>query len=151
MKRTTTAKLFASLLVLGLLVFGIAGCNGEDTPESTTPEESVPEEESLPFTEPETDTGAPGRGMGGNGFGEMHDNAIIMQDNRFVPAMLEVTVGEKVTFFNGDTTDHDVRVGSEDLGRVSHGEVLEWTAEAAGTYPVVCTIHPNMTGEIVVR
>ena len=163
MKRTNAPMLLASLLVLSLLAIVSAGCDGYQAPDTDDTDMMRDNNDTLPYTEPDTDmggprngepgTGEPGNGEPGmgDGFADIHDNTIVMQDNQFVPATLEITVGEKVTFFNGDTTDHDIQVGDEDLGRVGHGEVVEWTAEAAGTYPLICTIHPEMTGEIVVR
>lgn len=142
MHRTYTRSAIALLLALGLL-FAV-GCNGQDVPETTTPPE--PEEESLPFTEPQTETPEPG-----GDFADIYDDAITLQNNQFVPDTLEVNVGDVVTFVNGDTTEHAIEVGGEDLGTVVHGETVEWTAEEPGTYELICRIHPNMTGEITVR
>jgi|GEM_PF-1842328 len=136
MKRTNTPMLLASLLVLSLLALAAAGCDGFQAPDSGATDAAPDNCGTLPYTEPDTDTSAPG-----DGFADIHDNTIVMQDNRFVPGTLEVGVGEKVPFFNGDTTDHEIEVGTENLGSVSHGEVLEWTATEPGTYPL-CLHHP---------
>lgn len=141
----------ALVLALSLLLLPAFGCNGEDTPEPTTPEETAPEEDSLPFTEPETDTAEPYGGGTGEDFADTHENAVLLQNNQFVPDMLEVDAGVTVTFFNADSTDHNIQVGGEDLGTITHGETVEWTADEPGTYELICTIHPGMTGEIVVR
>jgi len=69
----------------------------------------------------------------------------------FVPATLEVKVGDTVTFKNEDTAPHNVRIDNKDLGEQAQGADVTWTADKAGTFPYVCTIHPSMTGEITVK
>lgn len=148
MKRTKAPMLLASLLVLSLLAFVTAGCDGDQAPDTDDTDMMRDNNDTLPYTEPDMDSGGPGMG---DGFSGTHGTAVMLQDNRFVPDTLEVEVGDTVTFFNGDTADHDIQVGDVSIGRASHGDTLTWTAEAPGTYPLICTIHPAMTGEIVVR
>jgi len=69
----------------------------------------------------------------------------------FEPASLEVKVGDTVTFKNEDSTAHVVNIDGKDLGNQDSGASVTWTAEQAGTFPYSCTIHPSMTGEIVVK
>ena len=38
-----------------------------------------------------------------------------------------------------------------ELGTQGQGEIVTWTAEKAGAFPYSCTIHPSMTGEIIVK
>jgi len=60
-------------------------------------------------------------------------------------------VGDTVTWTNRDSAIHDIEIEDENLGSMGRDESVTWTAEAPGTYPYVCTIHPAMQGEIVVR
>lgn len=75
---------------------------------------------------------------------------IALRGNQFDPDTLEVDVGDTVTFENEDSTAHRIVVGGDDLGEQQAGESKTWTASEAGTFEMVCTIHPDMTGEIKV-
>lgn len=69
----------------------------------------------------------------------------------FEPATLEVSVGDTVTFTNEDSAPHNVSIAGEELGSQSQGESVTWKADTAGNFPYTCTIHPSMTGTIVVK
>jgi plastocyanin len=73
---------------------------------------------------------------------------IVEKDFQFNPSSLTVKVGDKVTFDNQDSAAHHVVVGTTDLGDQQPGSSVTWTADKAGTFPVKCTIHPSMTGQI---
>lgn len=79
------------------------------------------------------------------------DNTIVAKDFAFSPSTLDVSVGDTVTFTNEDSAAHDIEIDGQNLGRISNGESVTWTADAAGTFPYVCTIHPSMKGTIVVK
>lgn len=96
---------------------------------------------------PTVDPSAPATG----GAGMMSDNIILAHSLAFAPSMLEVSVGEDVTFTNGDDVAHEVEIDGENIGRMEHGESLTWTPQAAGTYSYACPLHPEMTGTIVVE
>jgi plastocyanin len=69
----------------------------------------------------------------------------------FSPATLDVKVGDTVTFKNEDSAPHNVKIDGKELGSQDPGASVTWTASAAGSFPYSCTIHPSMTGEIVVK
>ena len=69
----------------------------------------------------------------------------------FTPPTLEVKVGDTVTFKNEDSAPHNVSIDDKELGNQATGASVTWTAEKAGTFAYTCTIHPTMTGEIVVK
>jgi plastocyanin len=150
MKHFRSTMPIAVLLALGLLA--AAGCQ----PSAKTDGKS---EDFAPYTdtstaEPETEpvepNPQPNQGTGED-FAETHENAVLLQDNQFVPDTIEVDGGVTVTFFNADGVAHDITVGDEVLGRVEHGQALTWAAADSGTYEMICTIHPDMRGEITVR
>ena len=80
----------------------------------------------------------------------------------FEPARLEIKVGEKVTWKNHDLTEHTVTSRAKaarpdaqgkplfDSGLLKPGETFSFTFVKEGTYDYACTIHPGMTGTIVV-
>jgi plastocyanin len=76
---------------------------------------------------------------------------IKMQNIQFAPKDTTVKVGQKVTWTNDDSTDHNVTADSgadfksKDFGK---GSTFEFTADKAGTIKYECTLHPGMTGTL---
>jgi plastocyanin len=78
---------------------------------------------------------------------------IKMQNIQFSPKATTVKVGQKVTWTNDDSTDHNVTADSgadfksKDFG---NGATFEFTADKAGTIKYECTIHPGMVATLTV-
>jgi plastocyanin len=67
--------------------------------------------------------------------------------------VVKVKVGETVTWTNDDTVDHNVtaKSGAHFASRAfGSGGTYRFTPKRAGTVNYVCTLHPGMTGRIVV-
>ena len=122
--RPSRRLLAVPLFALLLVVLGCSGCGGSST------------------------TGTDGGTSGGTGPAGM---TVVEKDLAFDPASLTVGVGDSVTFENLDSAPHNVSIDGRELGTQSQGEIVTWTAEEAGTFPYSCTIHPSMTGEIIVK
>lgn len=79
--------------------------------------------------------------------------AISMKDIAFAPATATAKVGQRITWTNDDTVDHNVVAEqgadfkSDNFGQ---GGTFDFTPEQAGTISYVCTIHPGMDGTIQV-
>jgi plastocyanin len=73
----------------------------------------------------------------------------------FGPATLTVPVGTTVTWINKDDIPHTVV--STDDPKAFKSKVLDtdekftFTFSKAGNYPYFCSIHPKMTGKVVVQ
>jgi amicyanin len=87
---------------------------------------------------------------------EKPQNTEVKIDNfSFGPAALTVSVGTTVTWTNRDDIPHTV-VSSDDP-KVFKSKVLDtdekfsFTFTKAGTYSYFCSIHPKMTGKVVVQ
>jgi plastocyanin len=80
--------------------------------------------------------------------------AEIKIDNfNFSPAALTVKAGTQITWTNGDDIPHTV-VGDGQAFKskvLGSGEKFTFTAARPGTYSYSCSIHPNMTGKLVVE
>ena len=78
---------------------------------------------------------------------------IKMQNIAFDPKAVTVKVGQKVTWTNEDTVDHNVTsqsgetIKSDNFGK---GGTFSFTPKKAGTIKYVCTIHPGMTATLTV-
>jgi plastocyanin len=80
---------------------------------------------------------------------------VTLKNIAFSPKKLSVSKGAKVTFaFRDDTTVHNVTSSGskrfKTIGNRSSGSVSR-TFSRAGTYRYSCTLHPGMSGRIVVR
>ena len=87
------------------------------------------------------------------GAGETREIAI---DNySFSPGAITVPVGTTVTWVNHDETPHTVAAGDNPRSFRSEGldtdDKFSFTFTKAGTYEYFCSIHPHMTGKVVVR
>ncbi|HXM01674.1 MAG TPA: cupredoxin family copper-binding protein [Chthoniobacterales bacterium] len=71
----------------------------------------------------------------------------------FGPQTITVPVGATVTWTNHDDIPH-TSVSTEGVFRskvMDTDEKFSYTFTKAGTYPYYCSIHPKMTGQIVVK
>jgi plastocyanin len=71
----------------------------------------------------------------------------------FGPATLTVPVGTSVTWTNRDDIPHTV-VSTEGAFKskvLDTDEKFTFTFSKAGTYPYFCSIHPKMTGKVIVQ
>lgn len=68
----------------------------------------------------------------------------------FNPGEITVTLGTEVTWINEDSTVHTVTDTDLDSGEIKPGESFKYTFPAPGTYEYHCSIHPSMTGKVVV-
>ena len=78
--------------------------------------------------------------------------AVTIKGFAFDPASITVKVGTAVTWTNKDSAPHTITgdKGDWDSGRIAQGGTYTRTFDQAGTYAYKCTIHPTMTGAVVV-
>lgn len=70
----------------------------------------------------------------------------------FVPATLEVSVGDSVVWTNEDIVPHTVTAaGTFDSQSMTTKQEWRYTASKAGEYAYGCTFHPTMKGTLTVR
>jgi len=81
-------------------------------------------------------------------------NAEIKIDNfSFGPQAITVPVGTIVTWINRDDIPHTV-VSTEGVFKSKvqdTDEKFSYTFTKAGTYPYYCSVHPKMTGQVIVK
>ncbi len=93
--------------------------------------------------------------------GEMKDadntsskqNTIEIKDFAFNPQTLTVKSGEKITWTNRDEEPHTVVSVEKQFKKSSAldtDQTFTITAGAPGTYTYFCSVHPKMTGTIIV-
>ena len=81
-------------------------------------------------------------------------NAEVKIDNfSFAPQTVAIPVGATVTWTNRDDIPHTV-VSTDGVFKSKvrdTDEKFSYTFTNAGTYPYFCSVHPKMTGKIVVQ
>ncbi|ARF58128.1 cupredoxin domain-containing protein [Streptomyces gilvosporeus] len=81
---------------------------------------------------------------------------ITIKDFTYVPAVLTVRPGAKITVDNKDSAPHSVTAtggkGGFDTGTIKGGATATFTAPTKpGSYPYYCDIHEYMKGKLTVR
>ncbi len=78
---------------------------------------------------------------------------IVVKDFMFQPSTLTVKAGATVTWTNQDDEPHTVKsdTGIFKSGAMDTNESFSFKFDKAGTYHFTCSIHPRMTGTIVVQ
>jgi plastocyanin len=72
-------------------------------------------------------------------------------DACFTPTTLRIEPGDPVTFVNRDTMDHNVVAnGWGHFDDLAPDDRFAVSFDDRGIYPFACTLHPGMTGAIVV-
>ncbi len=81
------------------------------------------------------------------------DGSVSIANFAFDPATVTVNVGDSVTWTNQDSTAHTATAGdgSFDTGSIGAGQTATVTFDTAGTFAYVCSIHPQMSGTVVVE
>lgn len=117
------------ILSCALLALAVAGCGGDDDGGGSTSAETT------------SSSAAPSGG----------GVEIKMQNIQFAPKDTTVKVGQKVTWVNEDSVDHNVVADdgadfkSDNFGK---GGTFEFTADKAGAIKYECTLHPGMTATL---
>ncbi len=80
-------------------------------------------------------------------------NTINIVNFTFTPGTLTVKAGTTVTWTNNDTTTHRPisDTGVFDSGDLAPGGTFSFTFNNTGTFPYHCSIHPYMTGKVIVQ
>jgi plastocyanin len=78
--------------------------------------------------------------------------SVSIKNMAFNPGSVSVTTGATITWSNNDTTIHTVTAddGSFNSGNIAIGATYTRVFSTAGTFSYHCTIHPEMTGKVVV-
>ena len=95
-----------------------------------------------------------GPSMGETATATAADAAAVQIDNfHYSPAMLVVAPGTTVTWTNDDDSPHSVREkdGKFKSAALDTDDKFSQTFTAPGEYEYFCSIHPYMTGKIVVK
>ncbi len=78
--------------------------------------------------------------------------AVVIDNFTFTPGSTALSVGDSVVWTNDQAASHTTTaVNSEwDSGQIKVGSQFGFTFTEAGTFDYFCSIHPAMTGKVVV-
>jgi len=78
--------------------------------------------------------------------------SVDIKDFQFNPAKVTIKVGGTVTWTNSGPSTHTVvGDGGIDSGDLSKGKSYSKTFDTEGTFNYHCSIHPSMTGQVIVQ
>ena len=127
---------YALALVPVLLALLFAGCGTRA--EGTA---GGKETQSFPTTTPEQ--------------AKASSTQVVIDNFKFAPATLTVSVGTKVTWVNRDDVPHTITSPSKprtlDSPTLDTDDQFSFEFKAAGTFDYFCALHPKMTGQIIVK
>jgi len=98
-------------------------------------------------------TGSPRVNASSNDQASTANVAVKIDNFVFGPQTITVPAGTTVTWTNSDDIPHTA-VSTDGVFKskvLDTDEKFSYTFTKAGTYPYYCTIHPKMTGKIVVQ
>ncbi len=104
-------------------------------------------------------SGCNGQGYGSYGSGssvapaKTAPNTVAIVNFAFGPSSIAVAKGTTITWQNSDNVSHTAtgNSGTWDTGNIAPGASKSVRFDSSGTYPYHCTVHPMMTGTVVVQ
>jgi plastocyanin len=80
------------------------------------------------------------------------EHAVAIRAMQFVPADVQVSVGDTVVWTNEDIVPHTATAsGTFDSQQIASKQQWRYTVTTAGSMPYTCTFHPTMHGTITAR
>jgi plastocyanin len=78
------------------------------------------------------------------------DKWVTMYNSDYLPDPVRITVGDRVTWVNDDDLPHDASGNGWSTPLLTKGDSAAVRFTARGTYRYTCTIHPEMSGRVIV-
>lgn len=122
------------MLVVAVLLFFVLNRNNK----TTAPTTSDPAATQNSSTNSSTSTS--------------EQTTVSIKDMAFSPKSVTVKKGSTIVWTNNDSTPHTVTAtgGSFSSGTLGSGKTFSQTFNTVGTFTYKCTIHPDMTGTVIV-
>jgi plastocyanin len=82
---------------------------------------------------------------------QAESNTITIQNFAFSPATLTVKKGTTITWTNQDSAPHQIKSNSFNSPKLATGQSFSFVFNDIGSFDYSCSIHPSMTGKIIVQ
>jgi plastocyanin len=162
MKKLSGRRRYMAALAAPAALVAVAACGG--TISQSYGSSTEPPTEPSPPAKPMPGMSIPGMSMPGTsmpkspGTSEAGDVAatrsVSISNFAYGPASITVKVRSTVTWTNGDQAPHTVTSqnsgGPLQSATMNKGQTYKYTFTKTGSYPYLCTLHPFMTGTVVV-
>jgi len=143
MRNKMPLPVLALCAAIVLIALGVAGCgdDGDDNGADATSAPTVTDEGS----EPSDNAAAPSGDA-------VRSEKVEIVNFAYDPDPVTVEEGGKVIWINRDSDPHTATAddGSFDTGTLEEGKLKSESFKEPGTYPYICTIHPDMKGTVEV-
>lgn len=134
-----------TLIVWGVIIFALGFFDGRQMRE-------VSETTSVPAAAPVGNSGMVTVAPTASPTNATSPARVTIRLLKFSPDKIEVKSGETVEWANGDLTPHNATAeGMFNSGAINAGASWSHTFTQPGTFPYVCTFHPEMKGVVVVH
>jgi plastocyanin len=150
MKKFSGRRRYVAALAASAGLVAVAACSGatphtygsntEPSTQPSSPAKSMPTKPMGGMSIPST----PGAGA------VLATKSVSIKNFAFRPASITVKVRTTVTWTNGDQDPHNVTGGPLRSATMHKGNTYKYTFTKTGRYAYKCTIHPFMTGTVVV-
>lgn len=74
-----------------------------------------------------------------------------MTNSAFAPAIVTIKAGDTISWTNRDKVMHQLKSETFNSQELQTGQTFSFTFDNPGTYDYVCSVHPSMTGSIIVQ
>ena len=134
-----------TLVVWGVIIFAVGFFSGRQMREIS---ETIP----VPAAAPVSNSGTVMVAPSASPTNAASAARVTIRLLKFSPDRIEVKSGETVEGANADLTPHTATAqGMFNSGAINAGASWTHTFNQSGTFPYVCTFHPEMKGVVVVR
>ena len=81
------------------------------------------------------------------------EHKVVIDGMKYLPESLTVKAGDTIRWINKDPFPHTAtaRSGGLDSPQIASGQSWKYVARKKGSYSVVCTLHPTMKGQLIVK
>ena len=136
------------LAVLLLILIFVVGC-AQQPAASPAPEPSKPAQPQTPPPQPSQPQASPPAAPTQTA----NTVSVAIKGFKFVPAEVNVNVGDTIVWTNEDTAPHTVESSDRTLrsDELSKGDTYSYKFTKAGKYDYICGIHPSMKGSVTVQ
>lgn len=146
------------LVAVGMLVSGCAPVGGGGAPTETEPPTAgaggysgAPAQGQGQYAQPAQGQGQYGQAPAQGQPAPAQFASVAVRGNSFLPAQLNIRLGQKVSWNNEDQVAHTVTADGLTFGKsVPSGAVFNFAFVKPGNFPYHCEIHPSMHGTVVV-
>lgn len=142
------------IIIVILIVIGLAVWTMKYSPaknrQTTNPKNSSQTQE-MPQPQNQPNFSPPSEPSSGIEMPATQTMQITIKNFAFNPNSITIKSGTTVVWTNKDSTAHTVTGDSFSSGQIQPGESFQFAFSTPGTYNYHCSIHPSMTGKIIVQ